>query len=487
MLQQSDSSGDKTVPDIIPSTEFEKTRRLLGNDIQETMFYFQAQLEDLKKKLGEGSPLATQVEQILDEGIDRIRVSQHDLRILSDLDGLNLWREKEAVELSELIQKRLHKLQNPPDCSKARKLICNLNKGCGYGCQIHHAVYCFIVAYGAKRTLILRSKNWRYDKNGWEDVFQPLSETCTDTAASSFSHWPGAENTQAVELPIVDTLSHRPPILPPAIPKDISERLIRFHGNPTVWWVGQFLKYMLRFQPKTQAMIDSMKESMGFKTPVVGIHIRRTDKVGTEAAFHSVEEYMERAEEYYKLVSLSNPNVVRRVYIASDDPKVITEARNKFPNYTIYGDPNVSKTAAVSTRYTDASLRGIIADIYFLSLSDYLVCTFSSQVCRLAYEILQTFHPDGADRFRSLDDIYYYGGQNPHNQRARFPHTAKRSNEMSLKVGDFVGVAGNHWDGFSKGFNRRSKQTGLYPSYKAEETVEVANIASYADFDKNET
>ncbi|RXG59715.1 Alpha-(1,6)-fucosyltransferase [Armadillidium vulgare] len=425
------------VPDIIPSTEFEKTRRLLGNDIQETMFYFQAQLEDLKKKLGEGSPLTAQVDQIMDEGIDRIRVSQHDLRILSDLDGLSLWREKEAVELSDLIQKRLHKLQNPPDCSKARKLICNLNK---------------------VRIIIVLER----------DIY-------------------GAENTQAVELPIVDTLSHRPAILPPAIPKDISERLIRFHGNPTVWWVGQFLKYMLRFQPKTQAMIDSMRESMGFKTPVVGIHIRRTDKVGTEAAFHSVEEYMERAEEYYKLVSLSDPNIVRRVYIASDDPKVITEARNKFPNYTIYGDPNVSKTAAVSTRYTDASLRGIIADIYFLSLSDYLVCTFSSQVCRLAYEILQTFHPDGADRFRSLDDIYYYGGQNPHNQRARFPHTAKRSSEMSLKVGDFVGVAGNHWDGFSKGFNRRSKQTGLYPSYKAEETVEVANIASYADFDKNET
>ena len=26
--------------------------------------------------------------------------------------------------------------------------MCNLNKGCGYGCQIHHLVYCFIIAYG---------------------------------------------------------------------------------------------------------------------------------------------------------------------------------------------------------------------------------------------------------------------------------------------------------------------------------------------------
>ncbi len=42
---------------------------------------------------------------------------------------------------------------------------------------MHHAVYCFVVAYGSERTLVLKSKGWRYDRQGWEDVFQPLSET----------------------------------------------------------------------------------------------------------------------------------------------------------------------------------------------------------------------------------------------------------------------------------------------------------------------
>lgn len=28
-------------------------------------------------------------------------------------------------------------LQNPSDCSKARKLVCSLNKGCGFGCQVN--------------------------------------------------------------------------------------------------------------------------------------------------------------------------------------------------------------------------------------------------------------------------------------------------------------------------------------------------------------
>ena len=102
------------------------------------------------------------------------------------------WREAEARSLSGLVQARLHHLQNPPDCAAARKLVCNLNKGfvlyrlakhltvlcrCGYGCQIHHAIYCFLVAYGTERTLILKSKGWRYNKKG----FQVLNDKTTVT------------------------------------------------------------------------------------------------------------------------------------------------------------------------------------------------------------------------------------------------------------------------------------------------------------------
>lgn len=52
----------------------------------------------------------------------------------------------------------------------------------------------------------------------------------------------------------------------------------------------------------------------------------------------------------------------------------------RYPDYEIIGDIDISKTASISKRYSDQSLSGIITDIHFLSLSDYLVCTFSSQV-----------------------------------------------------------------------------------------------------------
>ncbi|KAG7177849.1 Alpha-(1 6)-fucosyltransferase-like 4 [Homarus americanus] len=485
MLQQADVTADHKsgTSDFTPSLEFEQTRRLIEMGVQESWWYISDQLQQLRKKVGVHSDFTSHIDQILEEGADHTRVTQFDLHRLSQLDGLGSWREQEAADLSGLIQNRLHALQHPPDCSKARKLICNLNKGCGYGCQIHHVVYCFIVAYGTKRTLILKSRGWRYNKAGWEDVFQPLSETCTDPSGYSHSHWPGLNETQVVDLPIIDTLTQRPTYLPLAIPRDISERLARLHGDPPAWWVGQFLKYMLRLQPKTQEMLDNMAETLGFQKPIIGIHVRRTDKVGTEAAFHGIEEYMSLVENYYTALKLRQPDVVKRVYLASDDPTVITEAQRKYPDYTFVGDPNIARTAAVATRYTDASLKGIIADVHFLSLTDYLICTFSSQVCRIAYEIMQGIHPDASSYFKSLDDIYYYGGQNAHNQRARFPHSPKRSDEMTLKVGDIVGIAGNHWDGYSKGVNRRTRQNGLYPSYKMEEAISIADFPSYAAVD----
>ena len=56
-------------------------------------------------------------------------------------------------------------------------------------------------------------------------------------------------------------------------------------------------------------------------------------------------------------------------------------SRFRFPEYEIISDNKISLSAGVRGRYSDNSLRGIIMDIHFLSLTDYLVCTFSSQVC----------------------------------------------------------------------------------------------------------
>ncbi|KAK9503147.1 hypothetical protein O3M35_011775 [Rhynocoris fuscipes] len=465
-----------------PPLEYEKLRRRIQTGIEEMWFFISGQIKLLQRKAEAKSPeVAEYINTILNEGVEHKRSLLNDVAKLTEVDGYSAWRLKEAVELSDLVQRRLSHLQNPSNCKEAKKLVCKLNKGCGYGCQLHHAVYCFIVAYGTQRTLILQSKGWKYNKKGWEQVFKPVSDTCTEVTGP-VHNWPGSPESPAVMLGVVDSVTPRPPFIPLVVPKDLADRISRLHGQPSVWWVGQFLKYLLRPQPPTTDLLKDAANKFKFQRPIVGVHIRRTDKVGTEAAFHSADEYMMHVEEYYKQLYFNSTSpVVKRIYLASDDDKVFAEIRNKYRDYEVLGDSKIAKSAALSTRYSGSSLNGIIMDIYFLSQTDYLVCTFSSQVCRVAYEIMQSLHPDASTKFRSLDDIYYFGGQGAHQRRAVLDHKAKSYEQMDMELGDIIAVAGNHWDGYSKGRNLRTNKIGLYPSFKVDDVVETAEFPIYAE------
>jgi len=480
-------NGDGDLSEVVskaidgPSKEYELARRKIFRDTNELWWFVRDKLENSVKS--SNTELIQQLNKTKIEVKHRYASLLGDLNELSEVDGFKTWREKEAKDLSDLVQKRLHALQNPKDCATAKKLICKLNKGCGYGCQIHHAMYCFIVAYGTERTLILKSKGWRYNKGGYEEVFKPLSETCVMDASVTHGSvlWPGKKDSQVVEIPIIDSVNPRPKYLPPAIPEDLADRLIRIHGNPIVWWVSEFLRYMLRPQSKTEELLKAAENGRDQSVPMVGMHVRRTDKVGTEAAFHGVDEYMKYVEEYFQQleINLGSKVTTKRVYVASDDPKVLAECRKKFPEYDFLGDQAIAKSAAVSSRYNLNSLRGIISDIYMLSQSDYIVCTFSSQVCRIAYEIQQQRYVDGSWRYKSLDDIWYYGGQDEHQQEAIMAHNAKDREEIDLNVGDIIGVAGNHWNGYNKGRNHANNRIGLYPEYKTKEKLKIVSFPSY--------
>lgn len=52
---------------------------------------------------------------------------------------------------------------------------------------------------------------------------------------------------------------------------------------------------------------------------------------------------------------------------------------------------------------------------------------------------MQNYYPDASSRYKSLDDIYYYGGQNPHNVIAVLPHEPRKPGEMQVLPGDLIG------------------------------------------------
>ncbi|CAG0913374.1 unnamed protein product [Notodromas monacha] len=494
--------------DTIPGPAFESARRGVEEQIRELWWFLSNELKALKSDVGNAAKnrpqdalvhsLENNVEDLLKLSTDRFRVLQRHVKRLKEDSDQKGWREQEALELSSLVQRRLDYLQNPMNCRTAKKLVCTLSKACGYGCQLHHLVYCLIMAYSSQRTLILRSQGWRYSKKGWESLFLPLSRTCNETNTQNIVHWrdSGNENDQEVLLPIIDAMKPRVPQLPLSVPVDLFESLKKFHGDPPAWWIGQMIFFLTRYQPDTDKFITENQIKIGFHTdtPIVGVHIRRTDKVGSEAAFHSVDEYMVEVEDWFQNHDVERyplAAVPRRVYVASDDPEVFKVLQRSYPAYEVIGSPDISKTAALNTRYSHSSVMGVIFDIHNLARTDFLVCTFSSQVCRAAYEAMQSVNVDASNRFKSLDDIYYYGGQNGHKRRAVFPHHSANDGkhsessplrgEIDFVPGDLIGIAGNHWNGYSVGTNDRSGHKGLFPTYKTEEVVQVADFPIYPE------
>lgn len=117
------------------------------------------------------------------------------IRNLTSVDGYQSWREQEHEQLSKLMQARLNSLQNPSKpCSTVKRITCNLNKGCGYGCELHHAMHCFHIAYALGRPMHLHSEGWRYNPGGFEQIFESLSKNCTKDMFSGAVSWGKKQN-----------------------------------------------------------------------------------------------------------------------------------------------------------------------------------------------------------------------------------------------------------------------------------------------------
>ena len=147
---------------------------------------------------------------------------------------------------------------------------------------------------------------------------------------------------------------------------------------------------------------------------------------------------MKGVNDFYDMYQMSrNQSIIRRVYLATDDPSVIEEAKNNYQNYEFIYDESHPKLAHLNSRYSTESAEAVIMDIHFLSRSDFLVCTFSSNICRMAYELMQTrYSTDASWRFRSLDDFYFFATEYHRTFVAIYDHVPANEQEFQFKAGD---------------------------------------------------
>ncbi|VDN15149.1 unnamed protein product [Dibothriocephalus latus] len=158
----------------------------------------------------------------------------------------------------------------------------------------------------------------------------------------------------------------------------------------------------------------------------------------------------------------------RLVYLASDDPSVFTEAREQYTDYIFLGDQKKAKPWRDSTEDT---LFAIMTDILALAKSDFLVCTASSNVCRLAYELMLAQQPandDATFNFQSVDVRFI-----SHRSRQRRWKVIADFKDNNFVLGDLYSLSANSSDGFLRSFcaldGNCHKQ--LIPAYLLQEII----------------
>ncbi|KAH8875112.1 Alpha-(1,6)-fucosyltransferase [Schistosoma japonicum] len=410
------------------------------------------------------------------------------LKALGQLDGFSRNRVIGLNKLAHRLQKRIHHTQNPPDCKAAEYLTFDFTNNCGVGCTVHQTIFCLQLALETGRVLILNKIPAEYATFKWLEVnMLPLSDKCNHNDVDN--------KLDNMRCPYIRYGFPNHKWMPHVLPRDMAEELARLHETPFVWFAGQLAAYILRPKPQlAQHINETLKRLKSDDHPVVGVHVRRTDKINKEATAYTLSEYMNHVENFFNLRSttlqtmarINNMNkdqhgsssketmsaeslveTTRSVYLSTDEPEVFNEFTSSYPQYILYGNSSKSMSASLDKRYTSASLDNAIVDIVALSMTDYLVCTFSSNMCRLAYELMQVRHDEVGDATQlshSLDIGYH----NEDYSRLKYDVIIS-DGERHLNYGDKIESFINRWRGSATVMPTHSppqSNSFLAPAYK---------------------
>jgi glycoprotein 6-alpha-L-fucosyltransferase len=299
--------------------------------------------------------------------------------------SLNLYdlKNKRLKYIAEQIRIKIERLQNlpPTECEKSKKLICRIGwEGFGFASYINEILWCFIYAFHANKTLIMKPNNYfkwnptKYDEK-WDNIFKPITSKC--------QYFDKISNKMVENIPMKNnTVIYRK--IMNSLPKEFGPEIIKLVESPISWFTSQFVGYIMRPQKRLIKYLEDYKKDINYSHPIVGIHVRRTDKVSyAEALFHDIDEYMISVESFYNKLELTSDIKRKLVYVASDDPTVLPQFIERYPEYEFIGSVSIAESIFnPEVRFTNnnTTLWGVLSDIYLLAESDYIVCTFSSSV-----------------------------------------------------------------------------------------------------------
>ncbi|KII63760.1 Alpha-(1,6)-fucosyltransferase [Thelohanellus kitauei] len=286
-------------------------------------------LKEWKKSYTLQKEILLFVFQYASSGVLLDKKIEKDVNFYEYLDNLSLYQMKNLEDLRltdqngmareslvEYVRHVIYRNQNPKECKNIEVIGYELKEICGFGCQIHHLAYCLTVALGEGKPLVVKPSKW----HGFDSIFDiimPLSDTC-----HYYMIHLHRLKVKFIELEYKYRIKQ---FLPQTFPENIRNQIEEFHTHPFLWWIGQIMMYILRLRPHIIMNLRPIE----FTSPIVGVHVRRTDKLILEAKFYPVEEYMKYVQLYFRKLELTSKVPKKSVYLAVDDWQVVAEFRRK--------------------------------------------------------------------------------------------------------------------------------------------------------------
>ncbi|EDV20602.1 uncharacterized protein TRIADDRAFT_8120, partial [Trichoplax adhaerens] len=106
------------------------------------------------------------------------------------------------------------------------------------------------------------------------------------------------------------------------MPRKLFYDVVQYKCDPVAWWIGVLAQYIIQPSSDLKQLIDQSRKEFKFQSPIVGLHIRRSDKK-TENEIFDIDRYMIKVNAYFNGLSKRKIIIKRRIFVVTDEPWLI--------------------------------------------------------------------------------------------------------------------------------------------------------------------
>ena len=193
---------------------------------------------------------------------------------------------------------------------------------------------------------------------------------------------------------------------------DNAQKLLQaqFGHRGKFWIVAQQMNFVFRLTARFAARVAALKAELGYAHPIIGMQVRHGDTCRVREVCWPLADFIAKAR------VMKEKYGVRNIFLATDSEAVVEEAtakygkefhfihqqmdRSKFdldtrseelkhlhPGWNT-GPGNLDTLHAAGLLNSNKDVETILLDVELLAQADYLISAFSTNVARLAYELM---------------------------------------------------------------------------------------------------